>query len=396
MMPRHTGSSRRPRGGFTLLELMIAMVLTVAVMGAGFSMFRSQSQFFGKGSQSYDMMQNARSALEVVTRIIRTMGAGVPSTQPVLVYGDNSVLAFNTDYIEQDTVSTRWSAYFNAQTPAPESIAWDVADATPIPLTSYTYPPASYTLGSGDPSPAETYILYFSPDSSTARTDDYILWQRVNNGTPAIIARNALPHPSGKPFFQYLQRRVLTTGDTIIVEPSASLPLERRVLIAGISSSDSAAYVLPDSIRAVQINVRFTNGASGTAERFRDVQTTVRVPNNGIPMPTICGRAPIAPASLTVTDTIPGSGILWLTWPSSTDQDAGEQDVLQYILYRKQQGATSWSDPLQVVRRVPAQASYTVQISGNQPGMAYTFGVAAQDCTPNESSITTQNVTASP
>jgi prepilin-type N-terminal cleavage/methylation domain-containing protein len=389
-------SSPRRRDGFTLLELLIAMVMSVAVMGAALSMFRSQSQFFGTGSQRYDMMQNARGALEEAARVIRTMGAGVPNTQPVLVYGDGNVLAFNTDYIEHDTVSTRWAAYFNAQTPSAEAIAWDVAQASVIPTTAYTYPSVSYTLGSGAPSPAETYILYFEPDASTARSDDYILWQRVNNGTPTIVARNALAHPNGKPFFQYLQERTVAAGDTLIVEPSSNLPLERRSLVAGLSSSDTADYVRPDSVRAVQINIRFTNGSSGTDERFRDVQTTIQVPNNGIPMPTVCGRPPLSPASLTVTDTIPGSGILWLSWTPSTDQDAGEQDVLQYILYRKLQGATSWSDPLQVVRRVPAQATYTVEISGNTPGTAYTFGVSAQDCTPSESTITTRNVTASP
>ncbi|MGH7593547.1 MAG: prepilin-type N-terminal cleavage/methylation domain-containing protein [Gemmatimonadales bacterium] len=387
---------RRQRAGFTLVEMLIAMVMTVAVMGAAFSMFRSQSRFFGTNQQRFDMMQNARGALEESERVIRTMGAGVPSGQPVLVYGSANVLAFNTDYIENDTVSTRWASYFNAQAPSTETIAWDVAQATVIPLTAYTYPPKSYTLSSGAPSPAETYNLYFSPDSSTLRTDDYILWQRVNNGTPTIVARNILAHPNGKPFFQYLQKQTVGTGDTLIIEPTANLPLEGRELIAGLSSVDSANYVRPDSVRAVRINMRFTNGMSGTDERFRDVQTTVQVPNNGIPMRVICGRPPIAPSTFTVTDTIPGSGELWFTWSSSTDQDAGEQDVLQYILYRKLQGGATWSDPLLVVRRVPGQVSYTEQISGNTPGTAYTFGVSAQDCTPTESTITTLNVTPSP
>ena len=66
-----------------------------------------------------------------------------------------------------------------------------------------------------------------------------------------------------------------------------------------------------------------------------------------------------------MVDTIPGSGRLWFTWNSSVDQDAGEHDVLQYILYRKPQGATTWSDPLIIVRRTSGQASYTLEISGN-------------------------------
>ncbi|HEY3933527.1 MAG TPA: prepilin-type N-terminal cleavage/methylation domain-containing protein [Gemmatimonadales bacterium] len=386
---------RRRRSGFTLVELLIAMTMAVAVTGAAFALFHSQSSFFGTNEQRYDMLQNARGALEDAERVVRTMGAGVPNNQPVLVYGDSSILAFNTDYIERDTVDTRWAAYFNAETPTAETIAWDVTNSGVIPGTGYSYPPTSYTLPSGDPSPAETYILYFSPDSSTARTDDYILWQRINNGTPALVARNILPHPNGKPFFMYLQRRTLTTGDTLIVEPAGNLPLERRTLIAGISASDSGNYVRPDSVRAIELNMRFTNGQSGTTERFRDVQTTIQVPNNGIPVPTVCGRAPLSPTTFTVVDTVAGSGRLWLTWNRSVDQDGGEQDVLQYILYRKLQGATTWSDPLAVVRRSAGQTSYTEEISDNTPGTPYTFGVSAQDCTPSESTITTLNVTPS-
>lgn len=382
------------RTGFTLVEMLIAMTMTVAVTGAAVSLFRSQSLFFGSNEQRYDMMQNARSALEEAQRVIRTMGAGVPNSQPVLVYGDNNVLAFNTDYIENDTVSTRWAAYFNAQTPATETVAWDVSTASVIPGTTYTYPPANFVLGSGDPSPAETYTFYFTPDSSTSRTDDYILWQRVNNGTPFMVARNILAHPSGRPFFQYLARQSLSTGDTLIIEPSANIPLKRTIVTS--STTDTAAATRPDSVRAISVSIRFTNGLSGTAERFRDVQTTVRVPNNGIPMPTICGRNPLAPPTFTVVDTAFGSGKLWVTWAKSVDQDAGEQDVLQYILYRKLQGATTWSDPLMIVRRTAGQATYTQMIAGNTPGTAYTFGVSAQDCTPSESTITTLNVTPHP
>jgi hypothetical protein len=382
------------RSGFTLMEMLIGITMTVAVMGAGFSLFRSQSRFFDTNQQRYDMMQNSRGALEETQRVIRTMGAGVPNTQPVLVYGDNNVLAFNTDYIEQDTVDTRWAAYFNAEAPAAETISWDVANVSNIPGTSYSYPPQNFLLGSGDPSPAETYTFFFSSDSSTSRTDDYILWQRVNNGTPALVARNILAHPSGNPFFQYLAEQQTSTTPTLITEPSSNLPLKRTIVTA--STTDTAAATRPDSVRAVRINLRFTNGQSGTAERFRDVQTTIQVPNNGIPLPTVCGRNPLAPPTFTAVDTVFGSGKLWLTWAKSVDQDAGEQDVLQYILYRKLQTATTWSDPLVIVRRSAGQASYTQMIAGNTPGVAYTFGVSAQDCTPNESTITTLNVTPHP
>lgn len=393
MMSPSTTTSRA-RAGFTLVELLIAMTMTVAVMGAAYSLFHSQSTAFTTNQQRYDMLQNARGSLEEVTRVIRTMGSGTPNSQPVLVYGDNSVLAFNSDYTEQDTVDTRWAAYFNAQTPTTEVVAWNSSAATVIPTTNYSYPTTNFTLASGDQSPAETYIFYFSLDSSTTRTDDYILWRRVNAGTAQVVARNILAHPSGLPFFQYLQKRTLTTGDTLITEPAGNLPLKRQLLSGALNATDTANFTRPDSVRAIRMNVRFTNGLSGTSERFRDVQTTIRVPNNGIPQPSVCGRAPVAPGTFTVSDL--GGGALTLSWARSTDQDAGEQDVLQYILYRKLNGATVWTDPLVVVKRVAAQTTYTQTITGNISGTAYTFGVSAQDCTPTESTITTLNVTPGP
>jgi len=390
MMPN---SSIR-RSGFTMVELLIGMTMGVAVMGAAFTLFRSQARVFGTNQQRYDMMQNSRGALEEAQRVIRTMGAGAPNGQPVLVYGDANVLSFNTDFIEQDTVDTRWAAYFNAEATPSETISWNTSAAATIPGTSYTYPTSNFLLGSGDPSPAETYTFFFQADASTARSDDYVLYQQVNNGTPQIVARNILAHPSGRPFFQYLQRQSTSTGDTLILEPNGNLPLKRTVVTA--STTDTAAATRPDSIRAIRMNLRFTNGQTGAAEHFRDLQTTIQVPNNGVPLPTVCGRNPLAPGSLTVVDTAFGSGKLWLTWTKSTDQDAGEQDVLQYILYRKLQGATTWADPLLIVRRVANQASYTQMIAGNTPGADYTFGISAQDCTPNESTIITLNVTPHP
>src|SRR6185295_15469520 len=116
----------------------------------------------------WEMVQNARAALEGAQRVIRTMGSGTPPGQPILVYGANDVLAFNTDYIERDTTDMRWAAYFNPDTPTGEAIVWDVAAASTIPNSSpsYTYPTMTYLLSSGTASPAETYIFYFEPDTS--------------------------------------------------------------------------------------------------------------------------------------------------------------------------------------------------------------------------------------
>lgn len=397
MTPRTRIPPRDRRAGFSLMELLIAMIMLIGIAGAAFALFRSQSRAFRDNSDRYDLTQNARGTIEGTERVIRTMGAGTPSEQPVLVYGSNTVLAFNSDFVEADTVDMRWAAYFNPDTPANEAEAWDQAAATTIPNSSpsYTYPTATYRLGNGTLSPAETYILYFASDAATARSDDYILWQRVNNGTPQIVARNVLAHPNGRPFFEYLMERTLTTGDTLMIAPAGLLPMIRRPLTGGISATDSANYVRPDSVRAVRLHLRLTNGRSGAEERTRDISTTIEVPNNGIPLPNVCGRPPYAPATLAAVDTAAGSGRVWLTWNASVDQAGGEQDIRQYIIWRRLAAATGWSEPLLVVRAESGLASYTAEISGNLPGTAYTFAVAAQDCTPAQSPLATTTLTTS-
>ena len=385
------------RAGFSLMELLLAVTVLTFVTGATYALFRSQSQNFKNNTARYDLIENARGAIEAAERIIRTMGAGTPNNQPVLVYGANGVLAFNTDYVEQDTVDMRWATYFNVDTPLEETTAWTQAAQAAIPNSSpsYTYPPETYQLGNGSPSAAETYILYFSLDAGTTRSDDYVLWQRVNAGTPEIVARNILAHPNGQPFFQYLMQRQLSTGDTLQIAPAGVLPLIRRPLVAGLSATDSANYVRPDSIRAVRMHFRLTNGESGTAERFRDLSTTIEVPNNGIPLPTVCGRVPLEPGALTATEPNPGDGVIRIAWTASPDQEACEQDVTQYIIWRRLSSATVWAEPLLVVRSEAGQTSYTTDITGHAFSTGYTFGIAAQDCTPSQSTIRTTAITTS-
>ena len=393
-----TNLSRRPTAGFSLIELLVAVTMLVGVMGAGYALFKSQSTSFRQNTERYDLVQNARGSLEWSDRVIRTMGAGVVGQQPMLVYGNDNVVAFNADFVERDTTDMRWAAYWNPDVPAADAQVWDNAQATAIPNSSpsYSYPSTTYRMSNGALSPAETYILYFESDAGSARSDDYILYQRVNNGTPEILARNLLPASTGAPFFQYLLQRVLSTGDTLFLASGGLLPLVRRELVSGISTADSASYVRPDSVRAVRLNYRVTNGQTGTAERVREVSTVIETPNNGIPMPTVCGRPPLPPGALAATEVGTGAGQVQLTWSSSADQDAGEIDVRQYVVWRRLAAATTWAEPLLVVRTEASQASYSSMITDNTPGTSYRYAVASQDCTPNLSTLVTADITLSP
>jgi hypothetical protein len=303
------------------------------------------------------------------------------------------VIAFNADFVERDTVSMRWAAYWNPDVPVVETEVWQASAAAVIPNSSpaYTYPSRTYLMGNGAPSPAETYVLYVELDGSTARSDDYALLQQVNGGTPEVLARNLLP--AGAPFFQFLLHRVLSTGDTMFVAGNTELPLVRRQLVAGISTADSANYVRPDSVRAVRMNYRITNGETGADERTRTFSTIIEVPNNGILMPDVCGRAPFAPGAFAAVDAGDGSGRVTLTWSRSVDQDTGEQDVRQYIIWRRLSSSPAFAQPLLVTAVQAGEINYTTEFTDQVPGQSYVFGIAAQDCTPSLSSISTATVT---
>ena len=314
----------------------------------------------------------------------------------MLVFGGNDVVAFNTDYTENDTTNYRWAVNFNPSINGQFTQAWAVTNAAVIPNSTYTYPAQTFTQANGSPSPAETKIYFFTPDTSTSRSDDYMLMEQTNYGTPEYIARNILAYP-GRPFFEFfLARRLGSGADTMVVASGLQLPLKRLVLQSSFTSSDTADAVRPDSVREVRINIRVTNGKVGSTERTRDFSQIIQVPNNGLPSPNVCGRSPFAPASFTaVPNLTPGSGLIMLNWTRSPDHGGGEYDVRQYVLWQRDDTATVWQDPLMMVR-ADTTTAYSTLVGGLIPGRTYKFGIAAQDCTPAESTILIVQSTATP
>jgi prepilin-type N-terminal cleavage/methylation domain-containing protein len=392
-MSRHSSA----RAGVTLIELLIAVTVLTLLVASTYMLFESQSESFRSNTSRFDLVQNARGSLEATERVVRTMGAGVTGNQPMLVYGANDVLSFNTDFVERDTVDMRWAAYWNPDAVQAETVVWEASAAAAIPLSSpsYVYPAETYLLGNGSRSPAETWTFTFDLDTGTPRSDDYVLRQQINSGSAEVVARNILPASNGAPFFQYLMERNLGTEDTLITASGALLPLIRRPLVAGLSAADSASYVRPDSVRAVRLNYRVTNGLTGTDERIREVQSLVETPNNGVSMPTICGRSPLPVGAFSATEVGTLQGRVALTWARSADQDAGEVDVRQYVLWRRKTIEPAFGPVLLVVRTESDTVTYTTEVTDNDPGESYIFGIAAQDCTPAFSTILTTTITLS-
>jgi Tfp pilus assembly protein PilW len=66
--------------GFSLLELTVAMLLTVGILGAVFALMNRNQEIYVGESNVTDMNQNVRLAMDLLTRDIQSAGMGLPRT----------------------------------------------------------------------------------------------------------------------------------------------------------------------------------------------------------------------------------------------------------------------------------------------------------------------------
>lgn len=91
---------RRAVAGFSLVELMIAMVLGLIVIGAAFAVFMSNQNTFRANEGLNRMQESARVAFEMMSRDIRAAGGSACSNASVVESGGAQSLAFRDTPIQ--------------------------------------------------------------------------------------------------------------------------------------------------------------------------------------------------------------------------------------------------------------------------------------------------------
>jgi type II secretory pathway pseudopilin PulG len=110
-------SSKRSRMGFTILELLIAMAITIVIVGGAVLMFTSSVQSSTRSLKYSEIQTEARAALSQITRDLSQAGTGVPLNGipvPSLVAGGldpNFACDFNQCYTGQDIPFTQGLLY---------------------------------------------------------------------------------------------------------------------------------------------------------------------------------------------------------------------------------------------------------------------------------------------
>jgi type II secretory pathway pseudopilin PulG len=396
---RGTGRARRTHdeAGFTLVELLVALTLFLFVIGTAVQYLRKQSTFVAVQSIRSDALQNAEFAVSQVDRELREAGAGVVDIQPMLVQVDSDAVTFNANMVSIDSGDVRAVYQLrDADTNAVRGMLASEAVTLPNSSPARLYPDTTYLAAAGVNGSAETISYYLRPDSTSPIAGRFLLMRRVNARPPTLIARGIVKDPRDTvPLLTYF------TADTLnrlVPIARTRLPLY-HIKLHG-DAADTGNSGLTDSVRAVRVHILVASRdarSNGNRDNLRVVETLVRMMNAGLLDHTTCGQPPLAVATPTVTPSPVNAVVksVTISWSKSGDDGAGEKDVERYAIFRRPSTAPGFTDP---ITSIPAsQASYSFTDTAVLPGATYVYGIAAQDCSPQLSSVSaSSSVTVNP
>jgi type II secretory pathway pseudopilin PulG len=375
---RVADNMRTLRAGFTTLELLIAMSVTLVLISLAAPLYRMQSKAVGSTAGRTDATRSATFAADAMEQDLRNTGVGVFDGQPLIVRAAGDAVTFNANMVTART-NDLVSVFYD---PDADSAALGVlrpSGAITLPNSNTNYPSVRYN------SNAETISYYVTQDSGVAPVAGatmYRLMRKVNRLPPEIIARNVMRIGS-EPILRYFRRGLSGALSEI---PSNSLPVFHQAARHG-STLDTGSTAVIDSISVVRVTLVhvFKDPRGGSV--IDTLQRNIRIANSGLLVRAQCGEAPIEPGTPTaIIQTV--SGVPWvrLSWPASTDELTGERDVEMYAVYRRPQGSTDWGEPY---ANVPGAglATLTFQDNAVVSGNVFEYAVAALDCTPAPSPL---------
>lgn len=373
------------RRGFTVAELLVAAALTAVLFAVAIPFFLGQARAVAQHAGRLDAQLGVRYGLASIDRDLRSAGVGVVDAQPMVVEGDARALTFNADLVSQDT------GYAGAVNYDPDAAAGGVGvlerDApVRLPATGRQYPDCTYVqsgTGQRTDSRAETVSYWVRQDSTSGRSDEYVLFRRVNRLAPELVVRGVVLQP-GEAVFTYFKN---DSAGRLIEVRADSLPIVHTAAMHG-SAGDVGRSALTDSVRVVRVRLagRARDRRTGRTS-VAVAQTRVRLLNAGLLRRTTCGEAPLQVTTFTAQVTTAG-GIpsVTLRWPASTDEAGGERDVERYLIFRRlESGPADFDEPL--LSLVSGRTTYTYVDNQVTAGARYVYGLAAQDCSPQNSSV---------
>jgi prepilin-type N-terminal cleavage/methylation domain-containing protein len=281
--------------GFTMVELMIAMVVGLIVLGAATQLFKAGTDAATTVTQRAEMQENARAALDLIAQDVSMAGAGLPPGGLALPNGTGSSIPMyavnqlgtvwlnNNGYLtgtygNPATLSNTVSNYMFAIIPGyqngmerggPTSIAATAqkADAITVAYVDYKFPLNQYAVSFPDPNGGS-----------------------INVTPPA-------PLPAGFPLI--LDPTGIKLGDLIVLNGSNSANAVGEV--TGITNAGGTlVFADNDPLKinqstAANNNIKALTKSTATAWRLWVVTYFVEVPADGLPrlMRQVNGQTPV-------------------------------------------------------------------------------------------------------
>ena len=345
----------RARHGFSLIEMMVAMTITMAVFAITLPFVRAQTRSLGSTAGRQDAEQVARFAIRAIEQDLRR--AAGEYGQPTIVAAGDLVLSFNANIRRADTLDT--GALDTELIGIAAGGAWPLARAAAIPTTARVYPPADYVNANGDTTRTETITYYLQADTAATLPDTYRLYRQFNDQAPTEIV-DGLYLPDSQPFFTYYR-----TVNALLAEiPDDSVIFWTAPRMAEIRTI------------GLQASGAFVNKFDGTTT-IRSIETRVTLP---VPLATTvvtCAAVPSAPtAGLAVAASTAPRGAV-LSWNKSAEDTGDPDDALYYVVERRPSGG-AWST-IGIVN-ASASNSYTLLDSWQRRSGTFEYGVSVVGC----------------
>jgi len=184
--------------GFTFIELLVVSAITGILISVCYSVFIVQKRIYAFQDQETDAQQNARVALEELTRTIAAIGVNVREDQVKILVAQPYQIVFNADLIEGPN-NTPDNNAIDAGSPTPGASANDPYLAVPGSYASATpYLPAEtwrYTLDGDNDGDVDV--------NDKKSGESYCLYMEENGAAPNELALMIGNPRTGTPMFQY-------------------------------------------------------------------------------------------------------------------------------------------------------------------------------------------------
>lgn len=370
---------RRDSAGFTTIELLIAMSVTLVLVALAAPLYRAQTKAVNNTAGRTDATRSATFAADAMEQDLRNVGVGSYDGQPMLVRVAIDAVSFNANMVTART-NDIVSVFYDPDADSTALGSLNTGTTVTLPNSSTTYPSTSYV------SNAETISYYVRADTGTspiAGGQRVILYRRVNRMPEEIIARNLI-QTSTMPAFRYFKR---SPAGVLSEITGGALPIFHSTPKHG-AAADTGATAAIDSIAVVRLNLISMYKDPRGSYAIDTVTRSIRIANQGLLQRAQCGELPLVPGTPTLSlQLVGGFNAVKLIWNASGDELTGERDVEMYTVYRRLNGTIDWGEP---IANVPGAGTATLSFVDNTvvSGATYNYALSALDCTPAPSALT--------